>query len=177
MKALGFSVLILFCLAVLLCVFDAKPAIAQQKFAGEMLIQVNANIIALPQGEAAKVPISAARFRSTEMRELNEQYEALSIEKLYELKEEAKGTDVQGLNVLKSEKKDKKKDQNIVDLSRVFTKKVKKEFKKKGKEVKQVSDAFLLQFESEKEIPILEIVSAYKALDVVIHAEHITRSR
>ena len=177
MKTLRFSILMFFCFVVFLSFLHVQHAEAQQKYTGEILIQVNPRIIALPEGEVAKVPINAARFRSTELRDLNEQYKAVSIEKLYELKEDKKGMNIESQDILKSEQKDKKKDKATVDLSRIFTKKVKKEFREKGKEVKQVSDSYLLQFESEEELFMSGIVSAYRALDVVIHAEQITRSR
>jgi len=48
-------------------------------------IKVQPDIIAMPESEVSEVPVRYARIRSTELREINEVYNAVSIEKVYEM--------------------------------------------------------------------------------------------
>ncbi len=139
-------------------------AFAQDKYVKEIVIKVEHNIIALPGNQVVKVPLSAARVRSTELRELNKKYNALSIEKLFRLKEDARVI-----------KKDDNKEE--VDLGRLFTKKIKKEMESKDKQVIEAEDIFLIQFESEKEINISQLIDDYKQLPVVKYADEVIRKK
>lgn len=77
----------------------------------EMTIEVQSRIIALPGGaigeNIAKVPLSSARVRNTELRDLNKYYHVVSIERIYEV---ANAVAVSAdSSLLKSNNKKKKK--------------------------------------------------------------------
>jgi len=89
---------------------EAQPASSALH---EMTIEVQPKIIALPGGEAgkniAKVPMAAARVRSTELRDLNKLYNAVSIERIYEVSTPVvKKSVAQGTIKIKGKKKKSK---------------------------------------------------------------------
>jgi len=81
----------------------------------EVTIEVQPRIIALPGGEAgkniAKVPIRRARMRNTELRDLNKLYNAVSVERIYEVVDPdvAAAEQALGDKLFQSKKKKKKK--------------------------------------------------------------------
>ncbi|MFH1092672.1 MAG: hypothetical protein V1739_00795 [Candidatus Omnitrophota bacterium] len=152
---------------------------AQEKFTGEIIIQVNENIISLPEGEAAVVPIEAARVRSSELRDINQEYNARSIEKVYMLEETVNND--KGLKMKKFKNKESGEDkvalsEGTLKLENVFTKKIKQEKIKEGKKVIQVDNVYIIGFEFDKETNMPAVASAYERLPVVISAQHIIRS-
>ena len=144
---------------------------AQEKVKKEIAIKVKHNIIALPGGEVAKVPLSAARVRSTKLRELNKKYNAVSIEKLFKIKAKSKKLTLKGFKGVGPVEEDT----SPIDLTKLFTKKLKKKFIKEGKEVEQANDTFLIQFELDKDTSINSVVSDYVGLDVVVDAKEVIR--
>jgi len=157
-----------------------QEAKAQEKIKKEIILQVKSRIIALPGNEAAKVPISAARIRSDELRELNKEYNAVSIEKIYALKEyldvlerEKKKVSLKGIKTEQEEAKDKEK----VNVQQVFTRKIKEQMIEAGKEVRQVTDSFIILFERDTSINMSRLLSDYRAVDTVIYADEITRRK
>jgi hypothetical protein len=141
------------------------------------VIKVKPNYIVLPEGEAEKVPIRAARIRSTDLRNLNEKYNAVWIEKLYEL--QPKDLPVEHLKIkgvketLSTQKQVSKKE--AVDLSKIVTKDAKKEFGAQGEAVTESREIFSLQFELKPEIQIEDLLTEYRAVEVVLYAEAISR--
>ena len=160
--------------------FFVQPSFAEDKgqlINREILIKVKPDYIALPEGEAEKIPIGAARVRSTDLRNLNEKYNAVWIEKLYEL--QPRGVSVEPLKIkgvkdsLVTQKQQAKKE--TVDLSKILTKDAKKEFVERGEVVIETKDIFSLQFELKPEIQIEDLLSDYRAVDAVLYSEAITR--
>jgi len=163
-------------IAGLMClVFLSAQALAPVR--KEIVIKVQANIIALPEGEAAKIPVSAARVRSTELRQLNEKYNAVYIEKLFEVKKQGTPESGSGIKGLKSLEKEQTKE--TVDLTTLFTQEIKKELKAQGKEVNELKDTYLIgfEFESEKKANLQELLGAYRALKVVSFVQDIVRTK
>ena len=158
----------------------AQTLKAEDKITKEIVIKVLPGIIALPEGEVAKVPITAARVRSTELRQLNETYNAKTIEKLYEIAEEEKLKEKQPLS-LKGLKDAKKKApvSEHVDLNQVFTREIKKEFLEEKKQVRQASDTYILGFEFnvDEDMDIIGVANAYRALEAVTFAQDILRKK
>jgi hypothetical protein len=160
--------------------FFVQPSFAEDKgqlINREILIKVKPDYIALPEGEAEKIPIGAARVRSTDLRNLNEKYNAVWIEKLYEL--QPKNAPLEPLKIkgvkgsLTTQKQVTKKE--TVDLSKILTKDAKKESVEKGEIVTETKDIFSIQFELKPEIQIDDLLSEYRAVDAVLYAEAITR--
>ena len=112
---------------------------AQVKVKKEAVIRVDPNIIALPQGDAAKIPVVAARVRSTQLRDLNKQYNAVKIEKLYKLEEKTKGP-----MKIKGIKGKEEFEEGPVDLATVFTTEIRKEMKAQGNKVVELKNTFLI---------------------------------
>ncbi len=151
------------------------PVEAAEKIVKEMVIQVQSKVIALPGNKAMKVPISAARIRSTELRTLNEQYNAISIEKIFELNSEKSSSGLEIKGVKDTDKLLTKTVEGAVDLSKIFTQEVKKEMEKQKKPVIELENVFLIQFEFEQDAPMTGLLDAYKALTVVSYVEQIVR--
>lgn len=170
LKNVSSYLLIMICLGLFLS-FSGNLT-AQDLEVKEIIIKVKPNIIRLPGGDAAKIPISAARIRSTELRKLNEDYNVVKIEKLFQLKTETKGK--KGL-VIKGFK-DTEDPLAVPDLTKIFTNEIKKEKKKEGKQVVEIVDTFLFQLEIDNSINIQSVVNDYQALEVVVHAEYIVRN-
>ena len=146
---------------------ELTPPAPKVKIIKEMLIHVQSNIIAMPGNQAARVPIGAARVRSTDLRDINEEYNVVAIEKLFEIeKKSIRSNDLKGKEVKNKE----------LSLQAVFTKEKKKELKKQGLEIVEVNDAFLLQFEFDSEPSMSAIVNAYRDVSVVLNAEHVVRT-
>jgi len=161
---------------VLTVVFGAdifiQQGYAQGKVKKEIAIKVKHNIIALPAGEVSKVPISAARVRSTELRELNKKYNVVSIEKLFKLKEKSEKLSLKGFKGVEP----LQEDASPIDLSKLFTRRLKKKFIKENKEVKQAADTYLMQLELDSQISINSVVGDYSSLDVVIDVKEVIRN-
>ena len=161
-------------LAAVLVLGLAGEAIAQKgvkaKVGEEILIKVKSGIIALPQGEAASIPISAVRIRSTELRELNSEYNAITIEKLFKIKLKQETRDFGTLTSY-----EQIGEAEAVDISRLFTKETKKGLTAEGKQAVEVEDTYLIQFELEEGVNISQLVSNYEALECVLFAGDIIR--
>lgn len=176
--------LMIFILLFMSLVFEFQmPGVVQAregKEIKEILIKVQPRIIALPENEEiTKVPLSAARIRSTELRELNKKYNAVMIERLYKLKDKIKNKDIEVGGVFRSEEN---VEPPVVDMSKIFTKKRKEELEKnnkeltaQGKEVASVNDTFLIQFDASTNVDMNKVAAEYKALDVVTFAEYVVR--
>ncbi|MFH1459692.1 MAG: hypothetical protein ABIG64_04895 [Candidatus Omnitrophota bacterium] len=149
---------------------------AQEKIIKEMVIQVDARMIALPGNEAAKVPITAARFRSSELRQLNEQYNAVRIERIFKLKKEEKKAPLDIKGVKEDKKTVKESQEEIVNIANIFTQEIKKEMLAKGEKVIELDNVFLIQFEFEEDVNMTGIVSAYQDIPGVISAQSIIRT-
>lgn len=174
------SILISSTLAILL---SAIVCFAQgEKIKAKILIEVTPNTIALPGNPAiSRAPIGACRVRSTALRELNEYYGAVSIEKLYQIKEKPKEAlpkrpkvitpkDLKDRLVNKEEAKEEKKP---VGLTNLYEQDKAGEIAGEEEEVVLAQDKFIIYFESdpEKGIDMQKLLSDYKTLDVVINAE------
>ncbi len=155
----------------------SSNAIAADKILKEIVLQVNPNIITLPDNEVSKVPIGAARIRSTDLRTLNQDYNAVSIEKLFKLGEKSKLANLEIKGLKKVDKKTKEILTDIVDINNVFTKDIKKTQEEKGENVVELNNAFIIQFEFDEETNMNGIVNAYKALPVVMNAQYIVRTK
>ena len=166
---------IIWWLGVLTVVFGAdifiQQGYAQGKVKKEIAIKVKHNIIALPAGEVSRVPISAARVRSTNLRELNKKYNAVNIEKLFELRKKDKKLGLKGFKGVEPVEENAAP----IDLTKLFTKKLKKKFIKEGKGVEQAQDIFLIQLELDKDMSINSVVSDYMGLDTVVDAKEVIR--
>jgi len=133
-----------------------------------IVLKVRPKIIALPGNEVARVPISAARVRSDELRALNERYNVIRIERLYEYKNEDEENVEKGESLVSAGAFPA-----TIDLSRVFTREIRKEMQKGDIEVEQVKDTFLLQFAGD--VNMTEVVTDYLALEVVVDALAVKR--
>lgn len=146
----------------------------QSRAEGErILIQVEPNTIAMPKNiEIARVPVSAARIRSTELRVLNEKYNAVSIERLYKVDGTDKSEEVQNEGILVS--REKKKVETQIGSTKVFTKEKRKELLTQSQDLNivEVKNAFLLQFKPDKNFNINQVLNEYDALSVVLFAQY-----
>ena len=174
MKTIARKIMIIVFLLAVVSGLGVVDCFCQEKVIKEMVIKVKNNIIALPAGEAALIPLSAARVRSTELRELNKAYNTVSIEKLYELKKSSRGA---GSSIKGLKKAVEASDDGSIDLGSVFTKEIKKEKEAAGVDVKMVKNSYILrfEFESEDEVNMGKLVADYKALDVVLFAQDVVR--
>ena len=155
----------------LVCSTFMQEGYAQEKVKKEIAIKVKHNIIALPAGDVARVPVSVARVRSTDLRELNKKYNAVSIEKLFEIKSKSRALGLKGFKGVEPVEENAAP----IDLTKLFTKKLKKKFIKEGKGVEQAQDVFLIQFELDKDTSINSLVNDYMGLDVVIDTKEVIR--
>ncbi|MFH1640656.1 MAG: hypothetical protein ABIA66_01695 [Candidatus Omnitrophota bacterium] len=147
---------------------------ASENVKREIMVKVKPGIIALPENEVARVPISAARFRSTELRELNNKYNAVNIEKLFRAEKTEKTEEpVRGEQTKVSEPVK----EETVDVSKLFTRESRNEMIREGEEAVQEQDTYLieLEFEPKNKINMNTVVNEYKKLDVVSFAKYITR--
>jgi hypothetical protein len=140
---------------------------AQGGIKREIMIEVEPNIIALPENiEIKKVPISAVRVRSTELRELNKKYNAVSIERLFKVQQKPKAKQtLRAKGAMDTTKK-------VIDASKVFTGKKRDELIREGqisedKEVAEAKNVFLISFEPKTSVNINKIADEYRALPVV----------
>jgi len=155
----------------------SSNAIASDKILKEIVLQVNPNIITLPDNEVSKVPIAVARIRSTNLRTLNQDYNAVSIEKLFKLGEKSKLAELEIKGLKKVDKKAKEILTDIADVNTVFTKDIKKTQEEKGENVVELNNAFIIQFEFDEETNMSGIVNAYKGVSVVMNAQYIVRTK
>ena len=153
------------------CAKDAHGNIVK-----EIYILLKPRIIALPGNGVSRVPLAAARVRSTELRELNATYNATYIERLYRLKKAIPKSGKFAIKGLKSSESSIKSTP-ARDLSGIFTKEIKKKQEKAGKEVIQVADMFLLQFTYEpgEYVNMNQLLEAYRMLDVVVYVDTVRR--
>ncbi len=163
------------CLALLVVFMVAgTPGLAEEPelIKKAMIIQVTPGTIALPSGEAARVPISGARIRSTDMRDLNAKYNAVAIEKLYQLYDPEVALPGSGSkSVLRSV--EKKPAGPALDLAKVIRKGMRKKVREEGQEVVEQPDAYLIEFEVEPTAEMKEVVVAYWILPVVTFAQEV----
>ncbi|MGE5280052.1 MAG: hypothetical protein ACM3L6_04835 [Deltaproteobacteria bacterium] len=164
----------IFCFALAAVFLAAARAGAEepQPVKKAMVIQVTPGTIALPEGEAARIPVAAARVRSTDMRDLDEQYNAVAIEKLYQLYDPATALPGSGSQaVLRSA--DKKAGAAALDLTKVMRKGMRKKMREEGKEVIEQPDAYLIEFELAPDVAMKDVVVAYWVLPVVTFAQEV----
>ncbi len=121
----------------------------------EIMIEVESRTIALPENEVSVVPLSAVRVRSTDLRNLNSQYNAEKIEKVYALATIG----------------------NTAEVNQVFTNKTRKEEIALGNDVVQVKDIFIIQFELDVSIDMAALLNTYLALPEVLYAKEIIRKK
>lgn len=149
---------------------------AGEKVKEEIVIKVKPGIIALPGNEVARVPVSAARFRSTEIRELNAKYNAVSIEKLFRVEKIDKTEEPLKANMTKVSVPVK---EETVDISKLFTREWESRNKMvmEGEQTVQEQDTYIIEFEFEtgKKINMNTVANEYKKLDVVTFAKYISR--
>jgi hypothetical protein len=175
-KIIILLLLVIFNFAGLICAKD----ITKEK--AHLLIKVEPRTIVLPENpEIVKVPVSAARVRSTELRQLNEKYNAVEIERLFEVRQidkpsKGKITEVESVLVAKEAQKKNKG----MDLTNIFTAETRKKLKKEdlesnGAEITEKLDVYLIIFEFDPAIgiDINTAVTEYKALPVVKDAEYV----
>ena len=160
----------------LLCLYPLISARAGT--IAEIVIKVDKGIIKLPGNvEIIKVPVSVARIRSTELRQLNKKYNALVIERLFEVKENTGAAEITGKSqdVLVSLEENSARE--TVDLSKIYTQKKRKKMQVNEKNLLMASkDIFLIQFKTDVSVDMSRLVKEYKALSVVISAQHVTRT-
>jgi len=163
-------------LVVLCCFLAAVPrgfTEEAQTVTKAMIIQVEGGIIAMPEGEVARVPVSAARFRSTELRDLNAKYNAVAVEKLYRPYEPAAAT-VPGSgskSVLLTKKEEP--EGPTLDVTKIIRKELRKKVRKEGGQVEEQPDAYLIEFELEPTIEMKDVLVAYWVLPVVTYAQEV----
>jgi len=155
---------------------QAQEQPARPKTVKEIMVKVAPQIIALPAGDATIVALSAARIRSADLRSVFHAYEAVSIEKLYELEATEKNKGNAAGDVLNSKKADEQKEKAVVDASAYFTNKIKKRLEDEKKKVVEVADVYLVRFEMSPEINAAGLVPDLRAVPIVKYAEEITRS-
>ena len=168
-------------LAVVLWSIIAGRAEEKNKITKEIIIKVQHKIIALPDNPAiVKVPLSAARVRSTDLRNLNKKYNAVSIEKVFEVRGKPRAKAKELKDSLVSREKPAATDKKL-DLSKIFTAQAKSELEASGKvkaegvEMLPAEDVFLIQFEFDKEVNMNQLISEYRQLPVVIDCQYVTR--
>jgi hypothetical protein len=151
----------------------ADKAMCQKQRAEKIIIKVKNNTIDLPGGDVAKVPLSSARVRSTPLRDLNRKHNAVSLEKLFELEDKRRNSMIKGLRSIGDV------NEEAVDLSSVFTKKIKKQMEAEGKKTVEVKNVYLLHFAFEPdEVPDMdELLSEYQEVDVVVYTKYIQRRK
>jgi len=164
-------------LAFSLCICFAMSVKSQteNEIEEEILIQVEPNIIAMPKNiEIARVPISAARIRSTELRELNKKYNAVTIERLFKVKEESDEIPLAETKTSLFSKEKKKVESKQFEPAKVFTKSTRKELltRNQNVEVVEVKDAFLIQLKPDKNFNINQVINEYDALSAVLFVEY-----
>jgi len=162
------------CLMLVFVFAAAAAALAEepQLVKKAMIVQVTAGTIALPEGEAAEIPVSAARVRSSDMRDLNAKYNAVAIEKVYQLYEPETALPGSGSKaVLRSE--EKKPAETTLDLAKVIRKGMRKKLREEGREVVEQPDTYLLKFEVGPDTQMKDVVLAYWVLPVVTFAQEV----
>jgi len=145
----------------------------QQRVKKAMVLQVAPGTIALPEGEAARVPVSAARIRSTDMRDLNTKYTVVAMEKLYQLADDAAPLPGSGSTAVLSAG-EKKPEAPALDLSKVLRSEMRKKAIEDGREVVELPDTYLVEFEVEPNVEMKDVVVAYWVLPVVTFAQEVT---
>ncbi len=160
---------------------------AQETMNKEILIKVKSGIVKMPGNKVSKVPISVARICSTDLRNLNKKYKAVTIERLYEIAGEAQvpirvedSGEPLSIKSFKGSEGESKKSESVqvvenVSMENIFTKEIMKDMQAQGKEVAVVKDTFLFQFEISAALNMDLIAAEYFGLAVVTYAEEITR--
>ena len=136
----------------------------------EVIIEVKPDIITLPPNQVVKVPVHVARFRSTPLRELNEKYNAVSIEKLF-TDQSIQRAEASGILVSKARSALRADGSVERDLSDIVDNKERKALETKGKEMVQAEDIFLLTFDLDHEDQVERLLDEYRALEVVEYIE------
>jgi len=140
-----------------------------------MIIQVVPGTIALPGGDAARIPILSARFRSSDLRDLNKDYNAVAVEKLYKIDDAAGPVPGSGSkSVMRSKDKKEKTKGSALDMAKTFRKKMRKKVVEEGQKVVEQPDAYLIEFELALDVAMKDVVVAYWMLDVVTLAEEVS---
>jgi len=164
-------------LIVLCCLLAAVPrgfTEEAQTVKKALILQVQPGTIALPAGDAARVPVSAARVRSTELRELNATYNVVAIEKLYRVAPAAEKPASAGKeNVLLSVGKRGASEEPTLNVTQVIRKEVRKNLREKGEELVEYPDVYLMEFVLEPSVEMKDVVVAYWVLPVVTYAQEV----
>ena len=136
----------------------------------QVILEVKPNIITLPPNQVAKVSLPVARFRSTPLRELNDKYNAVSIEKLFTYESVYRARE-SGILVSQARGNLRAVGSGARDVGDVVTKEAKKELEAKGRSMVQADNIFLLTFDLEDGALVGELLRDYRSLDVVEYIE------
>lgn len=145
----------------------------------EILIKLNPGIIAMPKGEVARIPASGVRVRSSSLRDLNKKYNAVSIEKIYEVKKKNAVDEplkLKGMKTGDSSASGAANKQSAPDLSKIFPREDTKVVAlAPDKEFVESAEMFFMQFELKPDVVIEDMLAEYRAVSVVLYADVITR--
>jgi|GEM_PF-2303086 len=145
----------------------------------EILIKLNPGIIAMPKGEVARIPISGVRVRSSELRALNEKYNAVSIEKIYEVRSKGAADEplqLKGLKTGDPSAVTESKKETAMDLTKIFPREDTQVVAlAPDKEFVESSEMFFMHFELDPDVVIEDMLAEYRAAAVVLYADVITR--
>jgi hypothetical protein len=168
-------VAVLFALLSFFIASYGQQTFAQSVELKEILIQVQPRMIEMPGNKATIAPLSATRVRSDDIKALNNQYNAVKVEKLFKLKEKevSPSLEIKGLKTTAEDERQNVTEQ--INVAHVFTSDLKQGFIEKGEQVIELGNVFLIQFETD--ISVGQIVNSYQALDEVIFAETIIRKQ
>ncbi|MCK9595461.1 MAG: hypothetical protein PHH68_08190 [Candidatus Omnitrophica bacterium] len=158
---------------------ESSEKTASGLFRKEILVKLDPGVIAMPMGEVARIPISGVRVRSSDLRALNTKYNAVSIEKIYEVKE--KGALDEPLKLKGMKTGDPGAASNVKkaanpDLAKIFPREdTKVVVLAPDKEFVESSEIFFMQFELNPGVVIEDMLAEYRAVPVVLYADVITR--
>lgn len=161
--------------AFVLCLAQGVVGQETQREVKEIVITVKPRIIVLPQKVVSKVPLRMARIRSTELREINKECNAITIEAVYKLAGKRK----KGAEGILSSKGGRE-----VKIDRAG--KIRKLLRKEGadKEMIPVKDTYIIQFAdyvdeegNQRTVNLDNAIAAYGALPVVISAGVVDMSK
>lgn len=162
-------ILLLMSLGFIFLVPEVLKAQGEDNEVKEILITVKPRIIVLPKDATYRLSLSAARIRSTELRNTNKEYNAITIEAVCELVEK-KTKDAE--NTLVSEEKKNRKVGRATKIRKLLKKQ-----KDETMEMIPVKDTYIIQFAdfideegNKKTVSLNSAVSAYQALEVVVSA-------
>jgi hypothetical protein len=149
--------------------FDVRAAEGEEKKGEprEIVIKVKPRILELPGGPAARMPLRAARIRSTNLRELINGYEGKQIEKLYSLRKKESSVGG-GLSSGESTSA-------AVDISSLLTRSMISKMDIEPDRIREVEGTFLLLLNNVEDLN--KMLSEFKKLDTVLFVDAIERVR